>query len=391
MSYLSHRQLKAAYYSLTAVNTLATSYYFNYLFFFLRDRFGFGDRENLWMSALHGGIYIFSAWQCGKFAERQGFHLSLKIGFAGLFACMLVNAVAPTVAGTVFTLAAYSVVLLFIWPAMEALVTHNEPPSRVPHMIGLYNGVWSAAGAIAYFTGGPLYDWLGAWAIFGLPAIAFALQFAFVIWMDRGPAALAEGAAHELSSAPLPGTRPPFAPVFLRLAWLANPLSYVAIYTLLAVMPGIAGKLQLSATEVGLFCALWMFARMAAFIVLWQWTGWHYHFEWLAGAYAVLAVTFAAILMSESLWIIGLAQIGFGFSVGLIYYSSLFYSMDVGDARAEHGGLHEAAIGAGIFAGPAIGAAALQFFPQSSNAAALAVTLVLGAGFLPLWWMWRRK
>jgi len=38
---MTHRQLKIGYFTLAGLNTLATSYYFNYLFFFLRDRFGF--------------------------------------------------------------------------------------------------------------------------------------------------------------------------------------------------------------------------------------------------------------------------------------------------------------------------------------------------------------
>ncbi len=78
------RKLQLGYYSLTALNTLASSYYFNYLFFFLRDQFGFGDRENLWVSALHGLLYALAAWQCGKFAQRRGCLTSLKVGFAGL-------------------------------------------------------------------------------------------------------------------------------------------------------------------------------------------------------------------------------------------------------------------------------------------------------------------
>ena len=49
---MTHRQLKAGYLVLAALNTLASSFFFNYLFFFLRDRFGFGDRQNLWVSAL---------------------------------------------------------------------------------------------------------------------------------------------------------------------------------------------------------------------------------------------------------------------------------------------------------------------------------------------------
>jgi len=58
------------------------------------------------------------------------------------------------------------------------------------------------------------------------------------------------------------------------------------------------------------------------------------------------------------------AQILFGFSVGLIYYSSLYYSMDVGEASGAHGGFHEAALGVGIFAGPAVGATTLFLFPH---------------------------
>ena len=80
-------------------------------------------------------------------------------------------------------------------------------------------------------------------------------------------------------------------------------------------------------------------------------------------AYLALIGTFAAILMAPNLAVLVLAQIVFGCVVGLIYYSSLFYSMDLGDTKGEHGGIHEAAIGLGNFAGPAVGAASLYFPP----------------------------
>jgi len=77
---MTHRQLKAGYFTLAGMNTLATSYYFNYLFFYLRDHFGFGNRQNLWVTALSGFIYIFAAWQCGKFAAR---FLGIAVVFNG--------------------------------------------------------------------------------------------------------------------------------------------------------------------------------------------------------------------------------------------------------------------------------------------------------------------
>jgi hypothetical protein len=92
--------------------------------------------------------------------------------------------------------------------------------------------------------------------------------------------------------------------------------------------------------------------------------------------------------MAPNLAVLVMAQIVFGCVAGLIYYSSLFYSMDLGDTKGEHGGIHEAAIGLGNFAGPAVGAASLYLLPQYANSGALAVSalLLLGlGGLLAIW------
>ena len=86
-----------------------------------------------------------------------------------------------------------------------------------------------------------------------------------------------------------------------------------------------------------------------------------------------------------------LAQVFFGFATGLIYYSSLFYAMDVGEASSEHSGLHEAFIGLGIFAGPAVGALALQLAPNNPNAGTWAVCALLGCGLIGLIWVRMRR
>jgi predicted MFS family arabinose efflux permease len=130
-----------------------------------------------------------------------------------------------------------------------------------------------------------------------------------------------------------------------------------------------------------------LFGRFAAFALLWQWSGWHYRFRWLLGAFLLLIASVVAILLAHELWIVVLAQIFFGLATGLIYYSSLFYSMDAGDSKGEHGGLHEAFIGAGICFGPAFGAAALQLAPQNPNAGVWAVSGLLVCGLMGLIWL----
>jgi len=138
----------------------------------------------------------------------------------------------------------------------------------------------------------------------------------------------------------------------------------------------------------GFFGSIWCFARLGIFFTLWLCPSWHYRFRWLVASYIAMIGAFAAILLAPNLAVLVVAQIFFGAAVGLIYYSSLFYSMDVGETKGEHGGVHEAAIGLGNFAGPGIGAASLHFLPGFPNSGALAVTglLVLGlGGLLTIW------
>jgi len=399
---MTHRQLKTGYFALAALNTLATSYYFNYLFFFLRDQFGYGNRQNLWVSALHGFIYIFAAWQCGKFAERRGQLLSLKLGFAALAGVVIGGALLPGIASQLAMVAVYSVVLLFTWPALESLVSERESRAGVQQMVGIYNCTWAGAAALAYFTGGKLYDAFGKGAIFWLPAILFAGQLLLALWLE-------EHHDKVIAATPLPPKEtehqseaeamhlPVNPKAFLKMAWLASPFAYIAINTLFAVMPGIAQKLGLSPTRVGLFCSVWLFGRLAAFAILWRWHGWHYRFRYLLGAFFMLIASFTAILLAKELWIVVVAQIALGLATGLIYYSSLFYAMDVGEAGSEHSGLHEAFIGLGIFLGPAVGAAALQFplsdilpedlCPSPETASTLAVAGLLAVGLVGLIWL----
>ena len=58
--------------------------------------------------------------------------------------------------------------------------------------------------------------------------------------------------------------------------------------------------------------------------------------------------------------------------------------MDVGDAKGEHGGWHESAIGAGLFAGPAVGATTQYLLPNQANSGVLAVSSLLLIGAVGL-------
>ncbi|HPC58840.1 MAG TPA: hypothetical protein PK689_07570, partial [Kiritimatiellia bacterium] len=234
----------------------------------------------------------------------------------------------------------------------------------------------------------------GLKSLFYVPAAIAACQLALTLWLET-KARRSASAGRLAPQTPAEPEQHPHTPAevnrFLRMSWLANPCAYVAINTLVALMPGIAGRLGLSTMLAGFSGSVWCFARLGAFWLFWVWAGWHYRFRWLFSAYLGLVSSFALILVVPSLAVLVAAQLVFGLAIGLIYYSSLFYSMDASETKGEHGGIHEAAIGLGNFAGPAVGAASLHFLPQHASSGAVAVTLLLLGGLAALGVIWRRN
>ena len=296
------------------------------------------------------------------------------------------------------------------WPTLEALVSEGEPRAGLQQMVGIYNAIWAGTGAVAYFTGGAMLDRFGLRSLFYVPMALLIVELALTFWLadrvhrargrsgDLGSSQLnrdGTGILISAATAPLAEIHP-HSPArvrsFMRMAWLANPFAYIGMNTLIALMPGIAQRSELSTTLAGVFGSLWCFARFGAFVGLWLWSGWHYRFRWLLAGYVALVSAFIMILLAPNLPMLVAAQMVFGGAVGLLYYSSLFYSMDMSETKGEHGGIHESAIGLGNCAGPAVGAAALQFLPQYSHSGILAVTVLLlcGLGGLTaIWWSGR--
>lgn len=377
---------------LEGLASFATSFYFYYIYFLMRHRFGFGDKGNLALASGLGLIYLIIAWQAGRFAQRRGYFAALKLAFVLMILASVLGALMHSASGLVLTTALLTLGQSFLWPTLEALISEDETVATLPRAVGTYNIVWAGTNALACFGGGTLVEKFGFHVIFFVPCVVLLGLFAITFWLERHAADRVATAPAAPVRAPAPDPHRPESAksrAFQRMAWLANPFAYIAINTLIAVIPGLAARFQLSPMFAGFACSLWCFARFGAFLTLWFWTGWHYRFRWLATAFAVLVTAFVVILTVPSLAVLLAAQIFFGAAIGLVYYSSLFYSMDASDTKGEHGGIHESAIGLGNFVGPGLGAAALQFLPQHPHSGALAVGVLLLCGFGGLLTIWK--
>ena len=380
------RKLKIGYFVLTGLNAYATAFYFDYLFFQMRLDFGFGNAGNFFLATLNGLVYVPAAWWAGRFAQKSGYFLALRVGFGLMALALAAGSRLPGVASQFVVMLAWTIGMCFTWPTLEGLISERETRAGLAQMLGIYNVVWAAGSALAYFTGGALLENLGRGSLFWLPVGMHVGQLGIVWWLERSAGRTKDAATLQpvpeiIAATPVESGRTAGRRAFLRMAWLANPFAYIAMNTAIPIMPDLAARLELSTTFAGFVCSVWMFTRLFTFVGLWCWPAWHYRFGWLAGSYVLMIASFAVLFLVPVLWVIVAAQIVFGIAVGLIYYSSLFYSMDVGETKAEHGGLHEAAIGAGMFAGPLVGFATLYFAPGLAHASIWTVSSLLIAGF----------
>jgi MFS family permease len=387
-------KLKIGVFALEAINSLGTVFFFYYIYFYTQAQFKFGALQNLLLAAALGIVYAVFAYFGGQFAQKFGYFTAVRWGTALMALAILVGSQFEGLPATIAVLVVADIGMCLTWPALEALMSEGEPPVRLQSLVGIYNVVWAVAGAVAYFTGGMLLQKLGLKTIFFVPAGLFFLEMGLASWLEREarrqpPVEL----DRPLLRPALEGYASPISPaLFLKMAWLVNPLAYLAINTVVSTIPTLAEHFQFTPMRAGFVCSIWLFARAGAFVFLRLWPRWHYRFRFLAGSHIAMIVSFGAMLLARHIWVLIASQAVFGLAVGLIYYSSLFYSMDVGETKGEHGGIHEAAIGAGNATGPAMAAAALVFFPKfpGSGTAADCVLLLLGLGVL--YWMrfrWR--
>ena len=391
-------RLKTVVFVLEWLNAIATTYYFYDIYFFTEAKFGFDKLHNLLLAAGLGLAYMFASILGGRFAQSAGYLRAFKSGQLIMAAGLAAGSQLQDLRGHLAVMFVCVVGMGMTWPALQALVSEGEPRERLQNMVGLYNVVWSLGGAMAYLTGGAMMETFGLRSLFLVPAAMAAVQLALAVWLESRMACRPAPATSEMSAeankieAETDRVRSPVSPkTFLRMAWLANPFAYLAINTVIAVSPSLANTLSLSPRYAGYFCSIWMFTRAAAFALFWLWPGWHYRFRWLLNSHLGMIVSFILILLSPNLAVLVAAQIGFGICIGLIYSSSLFYSMDAGETKGLHGGFHEAAIGAGSCAGPAVGAAALYLSPANPNHSTFAVAALLFVGLSGLIWLRTRN
>jgi MFS family permease len=158
---------------------------------------------------------------------------------------------------------------------------------------------------------------------------------------------------------------------FLKSAWVANSLSYFLFGAFAALAPTLGERLGLDSRRMIWLVSAYLFARSAAFLLFWRWSGWEYSRGWLAAALALPPAALAVVFFAADPNAVTVALVVLGALSGLAYSTSLHASLDREGGEGEGGGLHEWMIGLGTLLGPFAGAAGVRLQDGIAGAGAL--------------------
>jgi len=364
------------------------------IFFYTVHRFHWTLRDNFLLAAAQGVAYVLGAMNAHRLTRLWSRRAALTRLYFCMAAVALAAAMFPYSAVIAVVLTLYAGIGAMSWPLLESLVSGGLESGALGRRIGIYNLLWSGAGALVLALNGTIIEhFIGG--VFALPAIFHGVSMTLVHISARTA----------FDPAPAQITEPPHAaahiePELLRLRttalWLSRvalPATYVLIYGLMALMPSLPVLKPLDTARQTLVGSTWMATRLLTFILLGVGTWWHTRPRLLIAAAGLMLLAFLGTVVRPSdllghghpttdLLSMILAQVLLGIAIGLIYAASLYFGMVLSQGSTEHGGYHEALIGLGSVLGPGSGAIAQWFYPGNVRAGIIAVGGVVAASVL---------
>jgi hypothetical protein len=362
----------------TFLNSAGTMVVTSGVYFLTKHSYGFSETQNYALGLVLGATYIAGA------LGAQPLIRTLRRTFPGLttrailVAMMLVMAVLCTIPMLARTLlpsgsstpsawpiwllvCCYSPLTGVFWPLMESYVSGGIRGAALRTFLGVWNVVWSLALVFSSLAVAPFVEHKAATAVLALSGVHVLAMILFLRFTPE-PAAHLDDDPH-----PTPASYPRLLVTFRMLL----PMSYLVLTAMTPFLPAIMSRLGLAAALHTVVGAVWHATRTLGFFWLQRSHAWHGRW-WLAVvgpllmlagfAAAVLSSTLATSTSGVVILIAGLSVFGLGMAA--IYSGAIYYAMEVGTAQVDAGGKHEALIGVGYTAGPAIGLVAVTSASQ---------------------------
>ncbi len=317
--------------------------------YWAKEEFGASPAQLGLFALFTAGAYVLASLFFGKLADRWGRRRNIFL------ACAICTTSFALILHATRLWHLYALMTTFaigqgaFWPALEADISDNSTPRELPVRIGRFNVAWCSGFAVASLGAGVLGQICGLLPVMALAAAGVML--ALVVYLLR---------TFEPESFP---AREPDECAVRRAATRAGTFWKMALILNFAVM-GLNGALRYHMPSVtgqgrsalgGAYLTTLFTAEVLTFIVLARWHGWHHRAAPMAVG-ACLAMAGGVICgLSSAPMLFGAGCVLIGVGCGIIYYSSIYYSISAATDRGHRGGIHEAVLGLGAAVIPYLG------------------------------------
>ncbi|MEO6599174.1 MAG: MFS transporter, partial [Polyangiaceae bacterium] len=319
-------------------------------YFFTHDIRGFSQAQNLWLALFVGVSYIAGAYNSHRATLRFGERRTLVTILGALAALHALLAFSSSSALLVGTLAAVASLQGAMWPIFESYISAGETPADLGRVLSRYNISWALSTAPALFLAGLLITSGFPWLLFVVAAGLFALVLLSCLAFPTKPPHFDEEHPARPPSALL--ERYKGLLVSARFAMLG---SYMMMYVLAPLMPEIMRNVGFGTAAAARAAGVLDIARLASFLGLFVYAGWHGRKTPILCAILALPVGFGVALFGSSALSVLAGEVLFGAAAGFLYTAALYYAQLVENASVDAGGAHEALIGVGYALGPGAG------------------------------------
>jgi len=359
------------------LNSFGSGVAYNGLFTLAKFNYAFTPTQNFLLALLYGVTYMPAALLIGPFLRRlpEGSRLLNHRGvLVAIMFLMAAVAWMPVVADRLAAggpgeggaqtraqwpiwLAAglYSPLSGCLWPIVESYVSGGRRGAGLRGAIGKFNVCWSSALVVTLLGIAPF---VRDHAIAILTVLGWVQVGTAVVLVWFGPRPGEHLHEHE--------PHPPVYDRLLRVFQVLLAVAFLGISTLAPYLSAACKRLEIPAAAETPIIAIWMTARVFTFFAMERTHRWHGRWSTPVVGTALLLVASSTVVLAPVLLprtpalvalVVGL--LGFGVAIGMIYAATLYYTMEVGSAEVDAGGVFETLIGLGYTLGPLCGLAGL--------------------------------
>jgi MFS family permease len=331
-----------------------------------------------------GSIYL------SRLSDRFGRKPMLLVSLAGIIALSLLFAAATRWWHLFGLIVVRSSFMGMFWPSLEARITDGAEGREMTRRLGWFGIAFCLGLLVGYPLGGFFSDeWVRA-PFYAGAAAGLVLLGVLIVSLRQDqthdghrPAPVPEGLEPESVRRALR-----LRPVFVLSAWIANACSYASasilrsIFPRFATLPPAERGLDFTGLESGVIVSGVSAASLLTFILLGKYPFWHYRFRYLIGGQFLCVLACVLFATCSGLFELFGAAFLFGVGAGVVYISSIYYSLDRQGARAGQSGMHEGVLCFGFCGGMILTALVMRLLPSHHRVPYWICVAILVGGML---------